>query len=288
MLTEGFLATLVILACVAGLGLGIGGDDGSVLLGTQAWNTRYASWTAAGGLGAKVGAFVDGSANFLKAMGVPGSVAVALMGVLVASFAGTTLDTACRLQRYVVQELAATFAPKDKTQMMLNPLTWLTNKHAATIFAVVVAAVIATLPLPGQAWSLAGAGKGGMILWPMFGATNQLLAGLSFLVITFYLWRRDRPVWFLVIPMVFMLVMPLWAMTMQLFVGFGTTKSWWASGNWVLITIGLTTIALELWMIAEAILLLPKVKGVLEISAEESKQAKPVAVAADPGGGMQY
>ena len=140
------------------------------------------------------------------------------------------------------------------------------------------------MPLPGQAWSLAGAGKGGMILWPMFGATNQLLAGLSFLVITFYLWRRDRPVWFLVVPMVFMLVMPLWAMTMQLFVGFGTTQSWWASGNWVLITIGLATMVLELWMIAEAALLLPKVKGVLEVSEDDLSQVDVAAVTVDPGG----
>ena len=111
MLTEGFLATLVICACIGGLGLGIAlkGADGGVVLGGEAFAARYASWTAAGSLGAKVSAFVDGSGNFLKAMGVPGSVAVALMGVLVASFAGTTLDTATRLQRYVVQELARTF-----------------------------------------------------------------------------------------------------------------------------------------------------------------------------------
>ena len=45
-------------------------------------------------------------------MGIPAGIAIALMGVLVASFAGTTLDTACRLQRYVVQELARTLLPK--------------------------------------------------------------------------------------------------------------------------------------------------------------------------------
>ena len=54
-------------------------------------------------------------------------------------------------------------------------------------------------------------GKGGMILWPMFGATNQLLGGLAFLVIGFYLWRRNKPVWFLALPMLFMLIMPAWA-----------------------------------------------------------------------------
>lgn len=91
----------------AGLGLGIPGRDGGVLTGEAAYAARYTSWAAAGGLGAKVGAFVDGSANFLRSMGMPLGVATALMGVLVASFAGTTLDTACRLQRYVVQELAA-------------------------------------------------------------------------------------------------------------------------------------------------------------------------------------
>ena len=109
MLTEGFLADIVILACVAGLGLGSVGAGGQSVFGEAAYNARYETWASASGLAAKVGAFVDGSANFLKAISIPAEIAVAIMGVLVASFAGTTLDTACRLQRYVVQELAATF-----------------------------------------------------------------------------------------------------------------------------------------------------------------------------------
>ena len=43
--------------------------------------------------------------------------------------------------------------------------------------------VQARFPPPGQAWSWAAAGKGGLLLWPMFGATNQLLGGLAFLVV---------------------------------------------------------------------------------------------------------
>ncbi len=296
MLTEGFLATLVILACVAGLGLGVAGEDGGAILGQQAWQTRYASWVTANSLGAKVGAFVDGSANFLQAIGVPGGVAVALMGVLVASFAGTTLDTACRLQRYVVQELAATAwrggaapagvrtdeqqSPTLKFQPTINPLAWLTNKHAATVFAVLVAALMASLPLPGQAWSLTHAGKGGMILWPMFGATNQLLGGLSFLVIGFYLWRRNKPVWFLVLPMVFMLIMPAWAMLVQL-------RHWSQGDNpsLALIVVAIATLALEAWMVIEAVLLWPRIKGVLEPSlGVMGPQAQPVAVEADRRG----
>lgn len=384
MLTEGFLATLVILACVAGLGLGVAAEwsnipvagnsilalgadqqpilvyeaspsdarvkltrfdaqvDGkplkaiavngsphdvtsvdeagviigkttggfasapsAAIVGPVAWNTRYQSWGAAGGLANTVGAFVDGAANFLAAMYIPRGVAVALMGVLVASFAGTTLDTACRLQRYVVQELAATFAPVvsqtacpacgydlsfnvsgkcpecgapvDRSSeakparvagagMNVNPLVWLTNKHAATIFAIVIAGLMAAMPKPGADWSLATAGTGGLILWPMFGATNQLLGGLAFMVIAFWLWRRRKPIWFLVVPLVFMLVMPAWAMIWQIFIADADKPGWLYQDapNWPLIAIGLATLALEAWMIVEAVLLWPRVRGLVE------------------------
>lgn len=408
MLTEGFLATLVILACCAGLGLGFSqlnpnppndwhyynylfigpdgnqqwigqeltvdgdvaanltdvdstepppifllehgkptyielasvwyGEDGGELsiVGQSAYNTRYASWTSANGLGAKVGAFVDGSANFLKAMGIKSHIAIALMGVLVASFAGTTLDTACRLQRYVVQELARCFLPKpgandctacgydlshnttgkcpecgaaflsdggagilpaDAAQpqenhqaglrpvgrqdacptLSINPLTWLANKHGATIFAVIVGGLIAAMPAPGNDWTWANAGKGGLILWPMFGATNQLLGGLAFMVITFYLWRRGKAIWFVAIPLVFMLIMPAWAMVLQLqdwlpaynnSVGLGGyLDALFNESNWVLIAIAVATLALEAWMLVEAALLFPKVRGVVESEA---------------------
>lgn len=410
MLTEGFLATLVILACCAGLGLGIQprhfhdsnhdmhgygayvlpdgqwgatnvGSDGTVIwmsyepleddekylpgppdwqnagnlneiasnvivvpehnfilnsnhqaaiVSSTSWKTRYESWSAAGALATKVAAFVDGSANFLKAMGIPPGIAVALMGVLVASFAGTTLDTACRLQRYVVQELARTLLPKRKPSdcdacgydltgntsgqcpecgvavddsrlagdaqrpvsngdepyrlqngderaraaaprplnaereiRLFNPLTWLTNKHGATIFAIMIAGAIAAMPAPGSEWSIANAGKGGLILWPMFGATNQLLGGLAFLVITFYLWRRGKAIWFVALPLAFMIVVPAWAMVLQL-------KLWFAADtiNIPLVAMAIATLALEAWMLVEAVLLFPKAKGILEDGGE--------------------
>ena len=82
------------------------------LQGRLAFDKQYESWSAAGGLARTVGAFVEGAANFVASLGIPLKIAIALMGVMVASFAGTTMDTACRLQRYVVQELARTFLPR--------------------------------------------------------------------------------------------------------------------------------------------------------------------------------
>ena len=274
MLTEGFLATIVIIACGAGLGLGLM-KEGVLLTGEEAWQAQYSSWTAAGSLSSKVGAFVNGAANLLQSIGLPPNISIALMGVLVASFAGTTLDTACRLQRYVVQELASTIGgkvgEKNKNQPMV-PFALLQNKHGATIFAIVIATGMAAIPPGGADWSWTNAGKGGLILWPLFGATNQLLAGLSFLVITFYLWRRGRAVWFLVIPMIFMLIMPIWAMTYQLFIAPGWLIA--EKPNMLLGSIGLATIGLEIWMIIEAIKLFPKAKGILEENALDQKPAE--------------
>ncbi len=100
-------------------------------------------------------------------------------------------------------------------------------------------------------------GTGGKILWPLFGATNQLLAGLAFLVITFWLWRRQKPIWFLAFPTVFMLAMPASAMVVQII-------DWWHKGSYLLVFIAGATLALEAWMIVEAILMWPRARGILE------------------------
>lgn len=254
MLLEGFLATLVILACAAGVGLGLYAADGTLLLGVDAWHNLYASWSAMSGLAAKVGAFVKGAANFLAAMGIPRDIGIALMGVLVASFAGTTMDSACRLQRYVIQELAGALrGGEGRPALLPAPVTGLlANAHGATLVAIAVAGFVAAFPAPGKPWSLQTAGGGGLILWPLFGATNQLLGGLAFLVIYFYLRRNRKPTWFIVLPALFMLVMPFWAMFVQVFLGTAEKASWIASRQWLLVFIGGATMALEVWMLAEA------------------------------------
>lgn len=280
MLGEGFLAVIVILACVAGLGLGTAGPDGQWLTGSDAYLSRYASWGGGAGLSVKLSGFVDGSANFLHSIGIPGGAAVAIIGVLVASFAGTTMDTACRLQRYIIEELARSVTRATTPQSSLiwrgciDPVgRWLSGKHAATLVAVTLAMAIASLPGAtttssfsdaigrGQTWDwlMQNGGKGGMILWPLFGATNQLLAGIALMVISFSLWRRGLPVWFVAIPTVFMLTVPIVAM------GFLLRDTMAADSiNLPVLVIGAITAGLQIWMVIEAIVLWPKVRGITE------------------------
>ncbi len=265
MLLEGALAVIVILACCAGVGMGkftrqtdgnyavATNQAGDPLVGRAAWTTRYdpqRNWNTFL-LGDKVGAFVEGGANFLTALGMPLKLGIGIIAVLVACFAATTLDTATRLQRYVVQELAASFHFKP-----------LMNKYAATAFAVILALLLAMMRGPALPdGTLRPFGTGGLYLWPLFGATNQLLAGLALMVTVFYLYRRNKPIWFAVVPMLLMIVMPIWALSWQIF---NAETGWWPKPNYLLLSIGIATLLLQLWMVVEAILAWPRAKGVLE------------------------
>ena len=275
MLLEGALAVLVILSCCAGVGMGIfdrenqstdsGGwlrpyeyverttNEGESITGEAAWRTRYDMSLGWGGfgLGKKVGAFIDGGANFVASLGIPLKLSVGIIAVLVACFAATTLDTATRLQRYVVQELAGT--------LRIKPLT---NKYLATLFAVILAMLLAMMRGPVRPdGSLPAHGTGGLYLWPLFGATNQLLAGLALLVTVFYLYRRKKPIWFALAPMLVMIVMPIWALSWQLF---NPDTGWLENENYLLLSIGGATMLLQVWMIVEAVIAWPRAKGALE------------------------
>ncbi len=227
MLIEGALATLVIIAVAAGIGMGYS-TNGETLTGISAWSSHYSSWTAAAGLGSKISAFVIGAANMISALGIPHGVAVVIMGVFVASFAGTTLDTATRIQRYVISELGSDLKIKH-----------VENRHVATSAAVISAALLA--------FASGADGKGALTLWPLFGAVNQTLAALALILATLYLRKKNGLKWLITgIPAVFMSVMTLWASLMNQ-IEFG------ADNNILLQVINSAIILIVTWIIIEGL-----------------------------------
>lgn len=229
MLMEGALATLVIIAVAAGIGMGYTNQAGDTLTGVAAWTTHYSSWAAAAGLGSKISAFVDGAANMIMTLGIPKQFTLAIMAVFVASFAGTTLDTATRIQRYVLSELFTSLK-----------LDFLTGKYTATAIAVGSALLLA--------FATGASGKGALKLWPLFGAVNQTLAALALIIITVYLKAKGGLKWLIAgIPAVFMAVMTLWASIMnQLLFG--------SAHNLLLQIINIAIILITCWIIIEGVI----------------------------------
>lgn len=213
MVGEGILAVMAVLACTAGFDT------------PAAWSQHYVSWQAAQGLGQKIAAFVNGGSGFIAACGIPLDFSRAVVGVIIISFAMTTIDTATRLQRYIIGEIGGRFRVEA-----------LRNRYLSGLLAI------------GSAYFLIiskGAGKGGMVLWPLFGTTNQLLAGLALLVITLYLKKCGKNGGYTFFAMLFVLAMTLWAML-------SNVGMFYHAGNWLLVGIGGIIIFLALWLCLEA------------------------------------
>ncbi|MGI8641367.1 MAG: carbon starvation CstA family protein [Pyrinomonadaceae bacterium] len=104
------------------------------------------------------------------------------------TFVFDTLDVSLRLGRYIVQEL---FGLKGKIGAIIGTLT--------TIFVPFVCVTIA----PKGSW---------VEFWTLFGASNQLLAALSLLSITMWLYQARQRIAFTLLPMLFVLVITLWAL----------------------------------------------------------------------------
>jgi carbon starvation protein len=212
---EGMLALTAILATTAGF---------AVYTGIDGWHAHYATWASA--TSGATEAFVQGVGVLAQGIGIPAGVAVIFAAVVVISFAATTLDTSMRLQRYIISELGAEYRVK-----------FVQNRWVATAIAVLICAALA-LGIDR--------GAGGMRLWPLFGTTNQLTAGLSLLVVTLYLLHLGRTVWVTAIPMVFLLVMTTWAMVLNL-------ARYWSDSQPLLLAVGGAVFVLELWLVFEAV-----------------------------------
>lgn len=205
----------------------------------------YHSFSEAGAVGLNI--FVEGAAQLTTALLIPLEVAKTIIAVIVISFAATTLDTSVRLMRYIINELGEEYK--------IKPLTKL---HTSTVIAVGASAALVLLPEGPR-----GLGSGGYLLWPLFGTSNQLLAGISLLLVTIWLKKKGRSIIYTVVPMIFLLIMTLWAMTKQVLFdwsGYGETE-----GNMLLFIFGAIILGFTIWIILEAIVLARK------LSAEDNE-----------------
>ncbi len=214
MLAEGFLGLMAVLAATAGFA------------DSSEWWAHYSSWGAANGLAAKLDAFVSGGASFVAALGVPFETARTFMAVMVIAFAATSLDTAARIQRLILAELADAYS--------LKPLT---NRYVAGALGVGTALVLAITQ---------GGGKGGLALWPLFGTTNQMVAGVTLLIVSVWLKRQGRPFFYTLAPMVLVASLTAWAMV-------GNLIDYYANFEelWLLSLSGTVILALDLWILLE-------------------------------------
>ncbi len=205
---EGLLALGTIIATTAGFRT------------IQDWESVYTAFNEGG-----VNAFVAGGGSLInQGLGIPTSLSATILATMAVLFAATTMDTGIRLQRFVVQEIGEIMGVK---------------------LSGIVATVIVLIVAVGLTFSAGGDGSGGMLIWPLFGTTNQLMAALSLSIIAVILTRLRRPTWPVLIPLVFVLVVSLWAAVVQV-------RGFWDTGNWLLLVIDLVIIVCAVWVTVEA------------------------------------
>ncbi|MDO4683054.1 MAG: carbon starvation protein A [Lautropia sp.] len=217
---EGMLALAAILAATAGFAT------------LADWEAVYSAFGKGG-----IGAFIDGGATIMnQGIGLDPTLSATMLTVMAALFAGTTMDTGVRLQRYIFQEWGEIY------QIKAFEKGWV-----ATILAVGSCMLLAF-----GAGGLKG--DGGMLIWPLFGTTNQLMAGLTLLVVTVMLLKAGRKVWFTLIPMAFLLIVSIIALLLQL-------KSFYTDGKWLLVTLDLIILACSILVSMECISVLKQYWG---------------------------
>ena len=199
---------------------------------------QYASFSDAGSIGLNV--FVEAAAQLATGLYIPLEAAQTIIAVIVISFAATTLDTSVRLMRYIINELGEEYN--------LQPLKHL---HVSTFIAVGASTALVLIPEGPH-----GLGSGGYLLWPLFGTSNQLLAGISLLLITIWLRRKGRSIIYTLIPMVFLLFVTVWAMVEHVF--FEWSGAGEADANLLLFFFGAVILGFAVWILLEAVNLLRK------------------------------
>ncbi|MFN2320702.1 MAG: carbon starvation protein A [Dermatophilaceae bacterium] len=213
---EGLLALGAIIATTAGFAT------------LMDWEATYSAFGAG-----SVGAFVSGGGAIVESgLGLPQSLAATILATTAILFAATTMDTGVRLQRFVVQEIGDIAGVR-------------VGKGIATVIAVGVALALT--------FGAGADGSGGLLIWPLFGTTNQLLAALTLSIVAIMLLRRGRTALPALIPLAFIGVITIYALFIQL----GT---FWEQRNWLLLGLDIIILIAAIWVFVEAITAMRKAK----------------------------
>ena len=184
------------------------------------WEEVYSAFNEGG-----VAAFVTGGGSILNAgLGIPTSLSATILATMAVLFAATTMDTGVRLQRFVVQEIGDVIGVKLGT---------------------IVATAIVLVVCLALTFSAGADGSGGMLIWPLFGTTNQIMAGLTLAILAVMLVRKRRPVLPILIPLVFVLFISVYALIIQL-------GGFLADGNWLLLVLDVIILIAAVWVIVES------------------------------------
>ena len=156
--------------------------------------------TAALGYTTPTQIFAGGITNFLQVLGLPRDIVFTLINLSVSAFALTSLDSVARVGRLSFQELFLDDSIRDEDMGPVRRL--LTNKFFATILTLVLA------------FFLTQAGYDS--IWPLFGASNQLLSALAFLACAVFLKRTRRKSFMLWAPMFTMIAVTFSALVITI------------------------------------------------------------------------
>jgi carbon starvation protein len=143
--------------------------------------------------------YANGIGSFMESLGFARTLGVAFALMAFNTFVYDTLDVCTRLGRFIFQELTG----------------W--KSTSGRWFGTLLTAGVPIFFVMRQTLD----DKGNVVpvwktFWSLFGASNQLLAALTLLGVTVWLWRTRREAWVLVVtgvPAVFMYVMSAWALT---------------------------------------------------------------------------
>ncbi|MDD2481933.1 MAG: carbon starvation protein A [Lutispora sp.] len=177
-----------------------------------------------GATGTPAGIFASGISTLMNSFGIPIEIGKVFVILAFSAFALTSLDTATRIGRYVFQEF---FDKSDGTAAKSAA----SNMYVAT--AVTVGASCLLL--------LYGYAK----IWPIFGAANQLLAGLSLLALTVWFANKGQNYKMTMIPMIFMFAVTLSALVILI-------RNFFSAGNILLGCMAIVLFALAIVLIYTA------------------------------------